>query len=116
MIRVLNDEQSASFIEQNFKKGDILKWESYEGKKETEDAFLAITATSHECKEFDRDTVLDFNWIESFSLSDMAKLFGVGLVRVGSLSQDLVEKIDKCVADSILISPIYREKILQSAR
>jgi hypothetical protein len=144
----LPDKLSSEHIRSEFKEGDILKWESFHGKKETKDRFfvlltpasaseeaiLAVTATTKvelysdnvgkrkfrdyiflkkgECEVFEKDTVIDLNWIESFSVQEMAKILGAGLKRSGCLSVLLIEKLNQKIKNSKLISIDYKKRIL----
>jgi hypothetical protein len=144
----LPDKLSREHIISEFKKGDILRWESFHGKKEIKDRFfvlltpaspsegtiLAVTATTKvelyaddggkrkfrdyillkkgECEIFDKDTVIDLNWIEHFSVEEMAKILGQGLKRAGCLSALLTEKLEQKIKDSKLISIDYKKRIL----
>ena len=144
----LPDKLSSEHIRSEFKKGDILKWESFHGKKEIKDRFfvlltpasaseeiiLAVTATTKvelytddggkrkfrdyillkkgECEVFEKDTVIDLNWIEHFSVEEMAKILGAGLKRSGCLPVLLIEKLNQKINDSKLVSMEYKRRIL----
>jgi len=146
----LPDKLSLEHIRSEFKKGDILRWESFHGKKETKDRFfvllttapssdqtiLAVTATTRielyddkegkrkfrdyillkkgECDVFGRDTVIDLNWVESFSVEEMAKILGEGLKKAGFLSVVHIKKLEEKIKDSKLISVEYKRRILGS--
>ncbi|MDE1975294.1 MAG: hypothetical protein KGI49_02170 [Patescibacteria group bacterium] len=143
----LPDKLSEEHIRTQFKRGDILKWESFKGKKETKDRFfilltspagdpdiLAVTATKRvelyaddggkrrfrdfilvkkgSCKVFDRDTVIDLNWIEHFTIAEVSKLLGAGIVRAGALPVDFLGELDTKISKSSLISSDYKKRIL----
>ncbi|MBU6231753.1 MAG: hypothetical protein KGI45_02930 [Patescibacteria group bacterium] len=144
----LPPELSEEHVRTQFKKGDILRWESYPGKIEVKDRFfvlltscsesddvLAVTATKKvslymdadgkrkfrdflfvpagDSQCFEKDTVIDLNWIEKFTIAEIIKLLGAGIRRVGSLSAEQLIKLDERVSASKLIAEDIKTKILQ---
>lgn len=88
MVRILSEEKAAEFIAKNFKKGDILRWESFKGAKQIKDRFfilltpyngenfLAVTANSHTNLYLDIDgkrSQREFVFVEKGRCDNFAK-------------------------------------------
>jgi len=67
-----------------------------------------------ESKYFTVDSILDLSWSRKFTCSDLSKLLGVGITKIGSLEQVILERINYDVEGSITLSEEDRNIILRS--
>ena len=65
-----------------------------------------------ETKIFPKTTVLNFVYLNKFSVDDIAKLLGAGIINSGRLSPEIIKKINDTVSSARTIAPIHKKIIL----
>lgn len=80
-----------------------------EGKRKPNDFVLIKGGV----EVFPRDTVIDLSFRERFSAQELAELLGINVNKEGKLSDSCLNRIDKTVEGSDLISPKVKSRILE---
>lgn len=80
-----------------------------DGRKRNDRDFILVESGE---STFPKDTIIDLNWIENFSVKDMAKILGSGISKQGCLSDEYVKSINQRVSESKAITKIRKQKIL----
>ncbi|MBI2055190.1 MAG: hypothetical protein HYT39_03805 [Candidatus Sungbacteria bacterium] len=64
---------------------------------------------------FSKDTVIDLTWMQIVTISQMSKLLGSGIRRVGRLTPDLMIQLNDYIRMATTITGVNKEWILTSS-
>lgn len=67
----------------------------------------------NETKIFPKDTLLDLNWLDFFTIEELARLIGGNLKKKGRLSENLIKRIDEAVQTAVTVSEHDKRLILR---
>ncbi len=86
----------------------------YSGPSARRIAHEVVFIKSGETSIFSEDTILDLNWMDTFSIEELYKMLGSNIKKRGMLSSDIIKRIDDSVLIATTVSSRNKKLILRS--